>query len=125
MNVDGVSGTPRGGNNLDTPINIDSISEVKVLLSNYQAEYGKGAGGVVNIVTKGGTPDFHGLAYYYVRNEAFQRERLFQQPGRRSARTVPLQHDWRERGRSYLYSGSFQQKQEQAIFLLRPGVPAQ
>jgi hypothetical protein len=77
MNVDGVSGTPRGGNNLDTPINIDSISEVKVLLSNYQAEYGKGAGGVVNIVRKGGTPDFHGLAYYYVRNEAFNANDFF------------------------------------------------
>jgi hypothetical protein len=77
MNVDGVSGTPRGGNNLDTPINIDSVSEVKVLLSNYQAEYGKGAGGVVNIVTKGGTPEFHGLAYYYVRNEAFNANDFF------------------------------------------------
>jgi hypothetical protein len=77
MNVDGVSGNTRGGNNLDTPINIDSIAEVKVLLNNYQAEYGKGAGGVVNIVTKGGTPEFHGLAYYYVRNEAFNANDFF------------------------------------------------
>ncbi len=76
-NVDGVSGNTRSGNSLDTPVNMDSVAEVKVLMNNYQAEYGKGAAGVVNIVTKGGTPDFHGLAYYYLRNEAFNANTFF------------------------------------------------
>lgn len=71
-NVDGVSGGPRGGDNFDTPPNLDAIQEVKVLTSNYQAEYGAGASGpVINVITKGGTREFHGGVYYYGRNEAF------------------------------------------------------
>ena len=71
-NVDGVSGSPRGGDKIDTPPNLDAIQEVKVLTSTYQAEYGAGtAGPVINVVTKSGTQNFHGSAYYYVRNEAF------------------------------------------------------
>lgn len=76
-NVDGISGNTRSGNQLDTPVNMDSVAEVKVLSNNYQAEYGKGSGGIINIVTKGGTPEFHGLAYYYVRNEAFNANNFF------------------------------------------------
>jgi len=71
-NLDGVSGTPRPGQSMDTSPNLDSIQEVKVLMAGYQAEYGQGAGGaVINVVTKSGTQQFHGTAYYYNRNEAF------------------------------------------------------
>jgi hypothetical protein len=77
MNVDGISGNTRSGNSMDTPLNIDAVAEVKVLATNYQAEYGKAAGGIINIVTKGGTQQFHGLAYYYVRNEAFNANSFF------------------------------------------------
>ena len=71
-NVDGVSGSPRGGDKIDSNVNLDAIQEVKVLTSNYQAEYGAGSSGpVINVVTKGGTSQFHGAAYYYGRNEAF------------------------------------------------------
>src|SRR6185312_14415385 len=70
--VDGVSGGPRGGDKVDTPLNLDAIQEVKVETSNFQAEYGAGtAGPVINLVTKSGTQQFHGTLYYYVRNEAF------------------------------------------------------
>jgi outer membrane receptor protein involved in Fe transport len=75
--VDGVIGTTRGYNNLDTPPNLDAIAEVKVLQSNYQAEYGKAMGSSVNIVTKSGTQQFHGTAYYYIRNEAFNANNYF------------------------------------------------
>lgn len=70
--LDGVVGTPRPGQHMDTPPNLDSIQEVKVLTAGYQAEYGEGtAGAAINVVTKSGTNQFHGEAYYYVRNEAF------------------------------------------------------
>jgi hypothetical protein len=48
---------------------IDAVAEVKVLLSNYQAEYGRSSGGTINTVIKSGTRDFHGGAYYFFRNE--------------------------------------------------------
>lgn len=77
-NLDGISGTPRPGQHMDTSPNLDSISEVKVLTSGYQAEYGEGAGGaVINVVTKSGTQQFHGTAYYYGRNEAFNANNWF------------------------------------------------
>ena len=77
MNLDGISGNTRSGDHLDTPINIDAVAEVQVLQNTYQAEYGKGAGGIINVVTKTGTRQYHGLAYYYVRNEAFNANNFF------------------------------------------------
>jgi len=68
--VDGITGSVREGRT-DTIPNIDTIAEVKVLASNYQAEYGKQTGGaVINIITKSGTSQFHGALYYYMQNEA-------------------------------------------------------
>jgi len=51
--------------------NIDAINEVKVMLSNYTAEYGVRAGGTVNVSLKNGTREFHGSAYEYKRHEMF------------------------------------------------------
>lgn len=50
---------------------VDSTQEVQILTANYNAEYGRSAGGQVRIVTKSGTRDFHGTAYEYVRNNKF------------------------------------------------------
>jgi hypothetical protein len=78
VSVDGISGNPRGdGNKLDTPLNMDAVQEVKVQLNGYQAEYGQSAGGIVNLTTKSGTSDYHGSAYYYGRNEAFNANDFF------------------------------------------------
>lgn len=72
ISLDGVNGNPRGGGNrFDTPLNLEAVSEVKVLLNNYQAEYGQSGGAIVNITTKSGTRSFHGEGYYYGRNEDF------------------------------------------------------
>lgn len=49
---------------------LDSTQEVQILTANYNAEYGRSAGGQVRIITKGGGRDFHGLAYEYLRNAA-------------------------------------------------------
>ncbi|MGB9604463.1 MAG: hypothetical protein ACPL88_01125, partial [Bryobacteraceae bacterium] len=51
--------------------------EVKVMVSNYQAEYGRRAGGVVQIVTKSGTQDLHGAGMYYMRKEALNANNFF------------------------------------------------
>src|SRR6185312_7872838 len=68
VSIDGVLGNPRGdGYKLDTPLTMDSVSEVKVLLNSYQAEYGQSSGAIINLTTKSGTKDFHGSAYYYGR----------------------------------------------------------
>jgi hypothetical protein len=76
-NVDGVSANISGNNSVITPPNLDAIAQVQVLSANYQAEYGKQAGAAINVVTKSGTQDFHGVGYYYVRNEAFNANSYF------------------------------------------------
>lgn len=48
--------------------NPDSVAEFRVLESNYSAEYGRNAGGIVSVVTKSGTNTLHGTLYDYVRN---------------------------------------------------------
>lgn len=55
----------------------DSIAEFRILESNYSAEYGRNAGGIVSIVTKSGTNRIHGSAFDYVRNDAFDSNTYF------------------------------------------------
>jgi len=55
----------------------DAVAEVRVLLSNYQAEYGRMSGANVQIVTKSGTREFHGLASYFKRHEQFNANNFF------------------------------------------------
>lgn len=56
---------------------LDAVSEVKVLLSNYQAEYGRSSGGTINTITKSGSRDFHGGLYYFFRNEDLNANEFF------------------------------------------------
>lgn len=67
-----------GGNNVDEYTNVnapfpfpDALQEFSVQTSNYQAEYGQNAGGVVNIITKSGTDKYHGDLFEYLRNRVF------------------------------------------------------
>ncbi|HKV46819.1 MAG TPA: TonB-dependent receptor [Candidatus Acidoferrales bacterium] len=67
--VDGITDMDTGSNGtLHYEPNMDSIQEVKVLSSNYQAEYGRNSGGTITVVTKSGTQQFHGSGWWNYRN---------------------------------------------------------
>ncbi|HLV01935.1 MAG TPA: TonB-dependent receptor, partial [Acidobacteriota bacterium] len=68
--LDGVPGMDMSASaTFSSTISFDAISEVKVLSNSYRAEHGSNGGAVVDVVTKGGTRDFHGSAYWYKRHE--------------------------------------------------------
>lgn len=56
---------------------VDAISEVKVLVANFNAEYGARSGGQMNIMVKSGTNEWHGSGFYYLRNEALNANEFF------------------------------------------------
>jgi len=68
--LDGSSDVDTGNNGgTHVTINPDAISEVKVITSNYQAEYGKASGGQISVVSAGGTNTLHGNAHFFHRND--------------------------------------------------------
>src|SRR5262245_38720863 len=56
---------------------LDAIGEIKVLLTNYQAEYGRSSGGTINVVIKNGEREFHGGGFYFKRHEQFNANEFF------------------------------------------------
>jgi hypothetical protein len=69
--VDGVSALAGGwGGALFQP-GLEIVQEFQITKNNYEAQYGRTMGGVVNVTTKGGTQEFHGAAYYLHRNDNF------------------------------------------------------
>lgn len=58
-------------------LGVDAIREFEVLSNGFSAEYGNAAGGIVNAVTRSGTNEFHGSAYWFHRNEALDARNFF------------------------------------------------
>jgi len=78
VQIDGITNNDLGSSQTTpTPINMDAVGEVKVLMNNYQAEYGRTAGVQVQAVTRAGTNQYHGSAYYYKRHEQFNANNFF------------------------------------------------
>ena len=63
-----------GGNKSPNP---SALQEARVLTSNFDAEFGRSPGGVVNLITKSGTSQYHGQLYEYLRNNAFDAKPYF------------------------------------------------
>lgn len=76
--VDGVNNMDVGSNRtlLVFP-SIDSIQEFRVERNSFSAEFGQAQGAVVNLITKGGSNDFHGSAFEFFRNDALNANSFF------------------------------------------------
>jgi hypothetical protein len=106
--IDGVPNADEGTyEDLDTFPSLDSIAEFRVATQQYGAEMGKMGATQIEVATKSGTREFHGDAYDYVRNDAFDANPFFQNrviapPGGNAPKT-PLQ--WNDFG--YTIGGPF------------------
>src|SRR6202011_1537986 len=69
------------GSVLGGDLGVDAIQEFSVLTSNYSADYGRTAGGVVNAITRSGTNQFHGSVYEFLRNDALDAANFFENAG--------------------------------------------
>jgi hypothetical protein len=102
FNLNGTRGTQHelaidGSSNVDTgtnsarhvTINPDAVAEIKVLTANYQAEYGRAAGGFIQIVTRSGTNEFHGGARFFHRHEGLNANNFFDNARIENGRSLP------------------------------------
>jgi hypothetical protein len=60
-----------GRTRISSQISQDAVQEFQVVSNNYSAEFGRAMGGIVNTVTRSGTNDLHGTAYWFFRNQDF------------------------------------------------------
>src|SRR6202451_851228 len=72
VNVDGADATDNSTNGVRSTVSQEAVQEFQIITNNYAAEYGRAAGGVVNIITRSGSNDFHGDVFGYLRNRNFQ-----------------------------------------------------
>jgi hypothetical protein len=77
VSVDGADAVDNSVNGIRPTISQEGVQEFQLILGNYNAEYGRATGGVVNIVTKSGGNQFHGDVFGYLRNKAFQARNPF------------------------------------------------
>jgi len=86
LTIDGSTNVDTGSNGTQhVMMNMDAIAEFKVLTSNYQAEFGRAAGGDIKIVSRGGGSDYHGTAYLFHRHEGFNANTFFNNADGRKA----------------------------------------
>ena len=77
VSVDGADAVDNSINAIRSTLSQEGIQEFQLILSNYNAEYGRASGGVINIVSKSGGNEFHGDAFGYLRNKEFQARNPF------------------------------------------------
>ena len=88
--VDGVTNLNLGNNTgALVSVNPDALDEVKVLTSNYQAEYGRAGGGFIALTTRGGTNEFHGGGHYFRRHDSMNADPYFNNQRGDSANGFP------------------------------------
>src|SRR5713226_9522395 len=77
VSVDGADAVDNSVNGIRATVSQEAVQEFQLILSNYNAEYGRATGGVINIVTKSGANEIHGDLFGYFRNKSFQARNPF------------------------------------------------
>jgi hypothetical protein len=77
VSVDGADFTDNSINAARTTVSQEAVQEYQVATNSYAPEFGRATGGIVNVVTKGGTNDFHGNIFGFIRHKSIQSRNAF------------------------------------------------
>src|SRR5262249_14084268 len=77
VQIDGVDNNDIVGNGVRPTISQEAVNEFQINRNAYSAEFGRSAGGIINIVSKSGTNQYHGNVYNYFRNERLDARNTF------------------------------------------------
>ena len=77
VTVDGADATDNSVNGVRSTVSQEAVQEFQIVTSSYMPEFGRAGGGVVNIVTKGGTNDIHGNVFGFLRHDSLQARNPF------------------------------------------------
>jgi Carboxypeptidase regulatory-like domain/TonB dependent receptor-like, beta-barrel len=77
VQVDGADNTDNSVNASRSTVSQEAVQEFQVVTNSFAPEFGRSAGGVVNVVTKSGTNDLHGNVFGFLRNRHFQARNAF------------------------------------------------
>ncbi|HYB60263.1 MAG TPA: TonB-dependent receptor [Methylomirabilota bacterium] len=77
VSVDGADAVDNSVNGVRATVSQEAVQEFQIIVNSYMPEFGRATGGVVNIVTKSGTNQFHGNVFGFLRDSAFQARNPF------------------------------------------------
>ena len=77
VQVDGADNTDNSVNASRSTVSQEAVQEFQVVTNSFAPEFGRSSGGVVNVVTKAGTNDFHGNLFGFLRHKSFQARNAF------------------------------------------------
>jgi hypothetical protein len=77
VQVDGADNTDNSVNAARSTVSQEAVQEFQVVTNSFAPEFGRSAGGVVNVVTKGGTNEFHGNIFGFIRHKSIQARNPF------------------------------------------------
>lgn len=77
VQVDGADNTDNSVNASRSTVSQEAVQEFQVVTNSFAAEFGRSAGGVVNVVTKSGTNELHGNIFGFLRHRSFQARNAF------------------------------------------------
>jgi hypothetical protein len=77
VQVDGADYTDNSINAARSTVSQEAVQEYQVATNSYAAEFGRATGGIVNVVTKSGTNDFHGNVFGFIRHKSIQARNAF------------------------------------------------
>ncbi|MFN2529981.1 MAG: TonB-dependent receptor domain-containing protein [Pyrinomonadaceae bacterium] len=77
VQVDGADNTDNSVNASRSTVSQEAVREFQVVTNSFAPEFGRSAGGVVNVVTKSGTNDYHGNVFGFLRHRSFQARNAF------------------------------------------------